>query len=92
MEREEVFQKVSEVIRQVLMAEQLVVAPESNLADDLGMDSMGAVEFVNTVEDEYKISINEDEMQSIKTVNDAVTLILKKTNGSKTADGLSNIT
>ncbi len=80
MEREEIFQKVSEVIRQVLMAEQLVVAPESNLADDLGMDSMGAVEFVNTVEDEYKISINEDEMQSIKTVNDAVTLILKKTN------------
>ena len=80
MNREEILQRVSDVIRQVLMAEQLVVKPESNLADDLGMDSMGAVEFVNTVEDEYKISINEDEMQSIKTVNDAVNMILNKTN------------
>lgn len=80
MNREEILRRVSDVIRQVLMAEQLVVKPESNLADDLGMDSMGAVEFVNTVEDEYKISINEDEMQSIKTVNDAVNMILNKTN------------
>ncbi len=90
MEREEILQRVSDVIRQVLMAEQLVVKPESNLADDLGMDSMGAVEFVNTVEDEYKISINEDEMQSIKTVNDAVNLIWKKTNGHESGLGMGD--
>lgn len=90
MNREEILRRVSDVIRQVLMAEQLVVKPESNLADDLGMDSMGAVEFVNTVEDEYKISINEDEMQSIKTVNDAVTLILKKTNTHEAGLGMGN--
>ena len=80
MEREEVLQKVSDLIRQVMMAKNLVVQPENNLADDLGMDSMGAVEFVNAVEDEYKISVTEDEMQSIKTVNDAVNLIVGKTN------------
>ena len=78
MEREEVLFKVSNLIRQVLMSKKLVIQPENNLADDLGMDSMGAVEFVNTVEDVYKISITEDEMQVIKTVNDAVDLILEK--------------
>ena len=79
MEQHEVFLKVSDMIREVLMAKNLKIEMENNLADDLGMDSMGAVEFVNAVEDEFKIAINETEMQSIKTVNDAVKLIIEKT-------------
>jgi len=62
------------------MAKSLKIELENNLADDLGMDSMAAVEFLNAVEDDFKIAINETEMQSIKTVNDAVTMILEKTN------------
>jgi len=80
MDQQEVFLKVSDMIREVIMAKNLKIALENNLADDLGMDSMAAVEFVNTVEDEFKIAINETEMQSIKTVNDAVKLILIKKN------------
>ena len=80
MEQQEVFLKVSDMIREVLMAKSLKIELENNLADDLGMDSMGAVEFLNAVEDDFKIAINETEMQSIKTVNDAVTMILEKTN------------
>ena len=80
MEKQEVFLKVSDMIREVLMAKSLKIELENNLADDLGMDSMAAVEFVNAVEDDFKIAINETEMQSIKTVNDAVTMILEKTN------------
>jgi len=80
MDQQGVFLKVSDMIREVLMAKNLKIALENNLADDLGMDSMAAVEFVNTVEDEFKIAINETEMQSIKTVNDAVKLILIKKN------------
>lgn len=82
MEREEVVQKVSDIIRQVLMTKNLKIEPGNNLADDLGMDSMGAVEFVNNVEDEYHIAVTEEEMQQIKTVNDAVNLIIKKTNNN----------
>jgi acyl carrier protein len=80
MEKQEVFLKVSDMIREVLMAKSVKIEMENNLADDLGMDSMGAVEFVNAVEDEFKIAINETEMQSIKTVHDAVNMILEKTN------------
>ena len=80
MEKQEVFLKVSDMIREVLMAKSLKIEMDNNLADDLGMDWMGAVEFVNAVEDEFKIAINETEMQSIKTVNDAVKLIIEKAN------------
>lgn len=82
MDREQVVQKVADIIRQVLMTKNLKIEPENNLADDLGMDSMGAVEFVNNVEDEYHIAVTEEEMQQIKTVNDAVNLIVTKTNNS----------
>ena len=78
MEREDVFLKVSDIIRKVLLSKNLKIDLENSLADDLGMDSLGAVEMVNMVEDEFNISITEDEMQSIKTVNDAVNLILEK--------------
>jgi|GEM_PF-1112913 len=79
MDREQVVQEVADIIRQVLMTKNLKIEPENNLTDDLEMDSMGAVEFVNNVEDEYHIAVTEEEMQQIKTVNDAVNLILNKT-------------
>jgi len=80
MEKKEIFLKISDMIREVLMAKNLKIELENNLADDLGMDSMAAVEFVNAVEDEFKISIDETDMQSIKTVNDAIELIFNKIN------------
>ena len=82
MEKQEIFLKVSDMIREVLMAKSLKIEMDNNLADDLGMDSMAAVEFLNAVEDDFKIAINETEMQSIKTVNDAVKLIIEKTDNN----------
>ena len=80
MDRDTVFMKVSDLIRSVLLQKNLKIEPDNSLSDDLGMDSLGAVELINAVEDEYHISVTEEEMQAIKTVNDAVDLILNKTN------------
>jgi acyl carrier protein len=79
MDKDTVFVKVSDLIRSVLLQKNLKIEPDNSLSDDLGMDSLGAVELINAVEDEYHISVTEEEMQAIKTVNDAVDLILKKT-------------
>jgi acyl carrier protein len=80
MDRDTVFMKVSDLIRSVLLQKNLKIEPDNSLSDDLGMDSLGAVELINAVEDEYHIAVTEEEMQQIKTVNDAVKLILNKTN------------
>ena len=82
MDKDTVFVKVSDLIRSVLLQKNLKIEPDNSLSDDLGMDSLGAVELINAVEDEYHISVTEEEMQAIKTVNDAVDLILHKTNHS----------
>jgi acyl carrier protein len=80
MDKDTVFVKVSDLIRSVLLQKNLKIELDNSLSDDLGMDSLGAVELINAVEDEYHISVTEEEMQAIKTVNDAVDLILNKTN------------
>jgi acyl carrier protein len=80
MDKDTVFVKVSDLIRSILLQKNLKIEPDNSLSDDLGMDSLGAVELINAVEDEYHISVTEEEMQAIKTVNDAVDLILNKTN------------
>jgi acyl carrier protein len=82
MERQDIFIKVAELIREVMLIKNLKVELESSLTEDLGIDSLGAVELINAVEDEFKIAINEAEMQAIKTVNDAVKLIIEKTDNN----------
>jgi acyl carrier protein len=82
MERQDIFIKIAELIREVMLTKNLKVELESSLTEDLGIDSLGAVELINAVEDQFKIAINEAEMQAIKTVNDAVKLIIEKTDNN----------
>ncbi len=78
MDREELVKKMSGFLKEVTMGRVSEVKPEDNLADDIGMDSMGAVEFITMVEEEYGISVNAEELADIKTLSDAVDLVLKK--------------
>jgi acyl carrier protein len=78
MKREDLLQKMSDFLKEAMMGRVGEVKPEDDLASDIGLDSMGAVEFVGMVEDEFGISVNTDELSSIKTLNHAVDLVLEK--------------
>ncbi len=45
---------------------------ESRLAEDLGADSIDAVELIMNIEDEFEIQVSDEEAQNIKTVGDLV--------------------
>jgi NADH dehydrogenase (ubiquinone) 1 alpha/beta subcomplex 1 len=51
------------------------VTPESKFADDLGLDSLDAVEVVMAIEDEFAIEIPDAEADKIASVGDAVEYI-----------------
>lgn len=70
-----VFDKVKEIICEELKLEPEKVQLESNLADDLGADSLDAVEVIMSLEDEFDVSIDDDAAQNIKTVKDLVDFI-----------------
>jgi acyl carrier protein len=54
------------------------VGLESSLTDDLGADSLELVELVMQLEEEFGVSISDDEAHQIQTVEDAIRAILRQ--------------
>jgi acyl carrier protein len=79
MANEELFDKVKEVIAEQLNVDAADITPESAFVDDLGADSLDIVELVMALEEEFGISIPDEEAENIRTVGDAVTYITSNT-------------
>jgi acyl carrier protein len=56
------------------------IKPECTL-EQLGADSLDAVEMILAVEQEFKISISEDDFENLDTVASIINLVNEKTNG-----------
>lgn len=54
------------------------VKVESHLANDLGADSLDAVELIMEIEDHFNISINEEDAQKLQTVQDILDYIVNQ--------------
>lgn len=70
-----------------IVSEQLGVAKEeikleSKFVDDLKADSLDVVELVMEFEDEFEVTIPDDDYDKIKTVGDAVNYITEKKNAA----------
>lgn len=74
-----IFDKIKEIVIDQLGVEEDAVALDSNIQDDLGADSLDVVDLIQTIEDEYDISIPDEAAESIKTVGDIVAYIEKNT-------------
>ncbi len=75
MEREEILEKVTEVIVDQLNVERDDVTEEASFIDDLGADSLDLVELVMALESEFGISIPDEDVESIKSVGDVVAYV-----------------
>ncbi|MBW3638590.1 MAG: acyl carrier protein [Actinobacteria bacterium] len=64
----------------VLTADQLSVqstqlVTDASLSDDLGLDSLAAIEWGMSIEDTFGISLPEDTMEHVKTYGDVEELV-----------------
>ncbi|MBQ3252947.1 MAG: acyl carrier protein [Acholeplasmatales bacterium] len=71
----EVFNKVKEIIVEELNCDPEKVTLEAKLSDDLGADSIDAVQIIMDLEDAFNITIEEDNAESIATVGNIVDYI-----------------
>lgn len=67
--------KVKEIISKQLNKPVEEIGNDVEVVKDLGADSLDIVEMVMNIEDEFGISVSEDDAVNIKTVNDIVNII-----------------
>jgi acyl carrier protein len=70
-----VFERVKKMIVEELNVPQEKVTMEARLAEDLGADSIDAVELIMNIEDEFEIQVSDEQAQNIKSVGDLVKYI-----------------
>ena len=71
----ETLAKVKDVIVDQLNVDEADVNEDAAFIDDLGADSLDLVELVMALEESFGISIPDEEVESIRTVGDAVKYI-----------------
>jgi len=66
------FEKIQEIIADVLNIEVDEIKLESRFVDDLGADSLDIFQIIMGIEEIFDIEINNSEAEKISTVKDAV--------------------
>lgn len=70
-----VFDKLKELIVDQLDVEEDEVTLEAKIQEDLEADSLDIVDLVMSVEDEFSVKVEDEDVEKIKTVGDLVTFI-----------------
>ena len=68
-------EKMIPIIAEQLNVNESEIKAESNFKDDLGADSLDAVELCMTIEEAFDITIPEDKIADLKTVKDIVEFV-----------------
>lgn len=77
------FERFQALAVQVLAVEIDQVTKEAAFAEDLDADSLDLAELVMALEDEFDITVEEDELENIKTVGQAFDMVSAKLGANK---------
>ena len=70
--REEVFERVKEVLTEQLGIEESEITEEASFQEDLDADSLDLVELIMELEEQFGMEIPDEEAEKITTVEEAV--------------------
>ena len=66
------FEKIQEIISEVLSVDADEITMETTFVDDLGADSLDVFQIIMGIEEEFDIEIANEDAEKIVTVGDAV--------------------
>lgn len=75
----EIFEKVKSIICEEISIDEEKIQENSSLKDDLGADSLDAVEIIMQLEDAFGIQISDEAAVNMTTIKDIVDYIASNT-------------
>ena len=75
-----IFEEVKDILAENLDLDPNTIELTSDLATDLGADSLDAIDIVMSIEDQYGIEVPDSVIENMKTVEDIVNFIEGATN------------
>jgi acyl carrier protein len=70
--------KVMELLAKQLRIDVDTLDPETNIVEDLGADSLDIVEMLMAIEENFGITVSDEEAMTLKTIRDVADFIEKK--------------
>lgn len=74
----DILERVKKIVVEQLDVDPAEVTPEAGIKEDLGADSLDVVDLIMQLEDEFDLTIEEEEAEKINTVGDIVNFISSK--------------
>ena len=71
-------EQVKEIIVEAINVDEDLIVPEAKLQEDLGIDSLSAVELAMELENAFDIRIEDDAFANLKTVQDILNIVENK--------------
>jgi len=78
MERAEIESKMRELLVEELGLDKDKITMEATFEEDLEVDSLGVVELLMALEDNFDVTIPDEEAEAIGTVGQAVDIVERK--------------
>jgi acyl carrier protein len=73
----DIIERVKKIIIEQLDVAEEDVVPTASFVDDLGADSLDQVELIMAMEEEFNVSISDEDAEKIVTVQDAIDYVQK---------------
>ncbi|WP_103980977.1 acyl carrier protein [Helcococcus massiliensis] len=68
--------KIIEMVKEELLTDEIDI--NADLTNDYQIDSIGLIEFVMSLEDEFNIEIADEELQELRSTKDVIDLVESK--------------
>jgi acyl carrier protein len=78
MDRSEIEARLKKLLVDELGLDEDKITPDATFDEDLEVDSLGVVEMLMALEDEFGVTIPDEEAEEIRTVSEAVDVVLAK--------------
>lgn len=77
MTKDNLRNEIRALIAEILEVDEKNITPDAKFVDELGMDSMMALEILASAEKKYKIKISEEYLTKVTNLNNIVDIIQK---------------